>query len=101
VASTDGDSVVQADVVMPLAKACLGSEMNCAQRAWFSLVCMEMSAHTGKARINQTMQGLDVFFCRSLKMNSTNILIHMVNENLMFVVLRLKRGGVSSSKLVL
>ena len=31
-ASTDGDSAVQADAVMPLAKACLGSEMNGAQR---------------------------------------------------------------------
>jgi len=28
VASTDGDSAVQGDTVMSLAKACLGSEMN-------------------------------------------------------------------------
>jgi len=33
VASTDGDSAVQVDAVMPLAKACLGLEMNGAQRA--------------------------------------------------------------------
>ena len=38
VTSTDGDSAVQADRVMPLAKACLGSEMNGAQRLHFFLI---------------------------------------------------------------
>jgi hypothetical protein len=65
-------------------------------------VCTEKrSTHTGKAEINETMQRFDVFFYRSLKMYSTNIFIHFVTENLMFAVLRLNRGGVSSSKLVL
>ena len=59
------------------------------------------STHTGKAEINETMQRFDVFFYRSLKIYSTNIFIHFVTENLMFAVLRLNRGGVSSSKLVL
>ena len=68
----------------------------------FALVCTEkISIHTGKAEINQTMQRLDVFFYRSLKIYSTNILIHLVTQNLMFLVLCLNRGGVSSSKLVL
>jgi len=68
----------------------------------FALVCTEnRSTHTGKAEINQTMQRFDVFFFRSLKMYSTNIFIHFVTENLMFAVLRLNRGGVSSCKLVL
>ena len=66
-------------------------------------VCTEKrSTHTGKAEINETMQRFDVFFCRSLKMYPAKILINMVTENLVFVVLRLNRGGgVSSSKLVL
>jgi len=66
------------------------------------LVCTEKrSTHTGKAEINQTMQRFDVFFYRSLKIYSTNIFLHFVTENLMFAVLRLNSGGVSSSKLVL
>jgi len=45
----------------------------------FALVCTEkMSTHTGKAKINQTMQRFDVFFYRSLKIYLTNILIHLV-----------------------
>jgi len=45
----------------------------------FALVCTEKtSTHTGKAEINQTMQRFDVFFYRSLKIYSTNILIHFV-----------------------
>ena len=92
-ASTDGDSVVQAYAVMPL-----GNEWG----TKFALVCTESrSTHTGKAEINQTMQRFDVFFYRSLRMYSTNIFIHFVTENLMFAVLCLNRGGVSSSKLVL
>ena len=68
----------------------------------FVLVCTDKrSTHTGKAEINETMQRFDVFFYRSLKMYSTNIFIHFVTENLMFAVLRLNRGGVSSSNLVL
>ena len=59
------------------------------------------STHPYKAEINETMQRFDVFFYRSLKMYSTNIFIPFVTENLMFAVLRLNRGGVSSSKLVL
>ena len=45
------------------------------------------------------MQRFDVFFYRSLKMYSTNIFIHFVTENLMFAVLRLNRGGVSSTSI--
>ena len=56
--------------------------------------------HTGKAEINETMQRFDVFFYRSLKMYSTNIFINLVAGNFMFVVLRLNRGGVITSKLV-
>jgi len=45
----------------------------------FALVCTEkMSTHTGKAEINQTMQRFDVFFYRSLKIYSTNILIYLL-----------------------
>jgi len=65
-------------------------------------VCTEKrSTHTDKAEIKETIQRFDVFFYRSLKMYSTNIFIHFVTENFMFAVLRLNRGGVSSSKLVL
>jgi len=100
VASTDGNSAVQADAVMPLVKACLGSEMNGAQSLHWC--ARKTGLHTrGKAEINQTMQRFDVFFYRSLKMYSTNIFIHFVTENLMFAVLRLNHGGVSSSTLVL
>jgi len=71
----------------------LGNEWGTKSR--FALVCTEkMSRHTGKAEINQTMQRFDVFFYRSLKMYSTNILIQLVTENLMFVVLRCEHAPI-------
>jgi len=44
----------------------------------------------------------DLAVCSRWRLSdSTTIFIHIVTENRMFVVLRLNRGGVSSSKLVL
>ena len=64
---------------------------------FFQKLSTHSSTHTGKAG---TMQRFDVFFCSQLSFDSTTIFLCMVTENLMFVVLRLNRWGVSSSKLV-
>jgi len=68
----------------------------------FSKNCLHTRLHT-RAKPGQITQCNDwtFLFSSQLSFDSTTIFVHMVTENLMFVVLRLNRGGVSSSKLVL
>ena len=89
-ASTAGDSAVQADAEMPLAKACLGSEMNGAQRL--------RGVHGKKVYTHGQSRDNPIYNRSNLhqdEFESTNIMICIMTEILIIVVLS---GGVSCSK---
>ena len=90
VASTDGDSAVQADAVMSLTKACLGSEMNGGQRLHW---CARKKVYThGQSRDNPIYNRSNL---QQDEFESTNIMVYIMTEILIIVLLS---GGVCCSK---